>query len=315
MDFRTELKLKHYDFKISLHDRLFFLGSCFAENMGCYFDGYKFKSTINPFGILYHPLAVKKSVKIALDQSFNPLESAFYFNRVWSHFDAHSKLSSPDKNDLINALQQAKLKTNNNIKNANVIFITLGTAWVYRHIESNQIVANCHKLPQQNFVKELLSLEEIQKALSDTLNQILKVNPDVKIVFTVSPVRHLKDGFVNNQISKSTLHLGIQNILKKFNQVVYFPSYELLLDDLRDYRFYKNDSVHPSDLALDYIWSKLSDAFFDDMTKSTLVEVEKINKRLNHRFFDSESDAAKEFKQKTQKLIQELETKISLKIF
>ncbi|MBS3738916.1 GSCFA domain-containing protein [Mesohalobacter halotolerans] len=315
MDFRTELKLKPYDFTISLNDRLFFLGSCFAENLGSYFDEYKFKSTINPFGILYHPLAVKKSVEIALDKSFNPLESAFYFNGIWSHLDAHSKLSSPNKNDLIHAIQQAKVKTIDNIKNANVIFITLGTAWVYRYIENNQIVANCHKLPQQYFKKELLSLEETQKSLSDTANQILKVNPDVKIVFTLSPVRHLKDGFINNQVSKSTLHIGIQSIVKKIDQAFYFPSYELLLDDLRDYRFFKNDKVHPSDLALDYIWSKVIDTFFDDITKSTLIEVEKISKRLNHRFFDSESEAAQKFKQKTQKLIQELETKISLKLF
>lgn len=315
MAFRTELKLKPLDFSISHSDELFFLGSCFAENIGQYFESYKFKSNINPLGIIYHPIGLKKLVDVALCENFKPHKRAFYNNGLWSHFDAHSRLSRPDKNDFFDTLQQAKIIAKYNIENANIIFITLGTAWVYRHLESNQIVANCHKLPQKHFEKQLLSLEETQKALSDTINQIMEINPDVNIVFTLSPVRHLKDGFVNNQMSKSILHLAIQNTTYNFDQAVYFPSYELLLDDLREYRFYNNDMLHPSDLALDYIWSKLSDVFFSDLTKSTLLQIDKINKRLNHRFYSPNVEASQKFKLKTQKLIEELETKTLLKMF
>ncbi len=315
MIFRTEFKLKPFDFSISYNDKLFFLGSCFAENMGNRFTQNKFNTTINPFGVLYHPLAIKKCIDIAQSNNFDVSGGTFQFNELWSHFDSHSKLSRSDKNQFIDALQQARLNTKQNIERANFIFITLGTAWVYRHIEYDRIVANCHKLPQKYFNKELLSLEIIQNALSNLVNQISKVNPEVKFIFTLSPVRHLKDGFVNNQLSKSILYVAIQNTVNSFKQVVYFPSYELLIDDLRDYRFYKNDLLHPNDLALDYVWSKVNEVFFQENTRSVLKQIDVVNKRLNHQFFNPESEASIKFNQYTEKLIQDLETKISNKLF
>ncbi|RRO20862.1 GSCFA domain-containing protein [Flavobacteriaceae bacterium 14752] len=315
MKLRTELALRPFDFSMSHKDKIFFIGSCFAENIGNRFLYNKFNTRINPFGILYHPLAIKKSVDIALNENFDVSVDTFQFNELWSHFDSHSKLSRPNKNDFIDVLQKARLSTKQNIESANFIFITLGTAWVYRHIERDRIVANCHKLPQKYFSKELLTLEVVQDALSDLVSQISKVNPEVKFIFTLSPVRHLKDGFVNNQLSKSILHLAIQSTVNSFKQAFYFPSYELLLDDLRDYRFYKNDLLHPNDLALDYIWSKVNEVFFRENTRSVLKQIDVISKRLNHRFFNPESEASIKFNQHTERLIQDLENKISIKLF
>lgn len=315
MKFRTEFNLKPVDFSISHVDKLFFLGSCFAENIGQCFKDYKFKTTINPFGILYHPLAIKNSVDIALNENFEPSKHMFCYNEIWSHYDAHSKLSKNNKTELIKALQQAKSETKDCLENANIVFITLGTAWVYRNSELDHVVANCHKLPQKNFIKEILSLNQVQEALSDIVNQTSTINPKVKIIFTLSPVRHLKDGFVDNQLSKSILHLAIQNTVKRYNQAAYFPSYELLLDDLRDYRYYKNDMLHPNDLAIDYIWSKVSDMFFNDITRGNLITIEKITKRLNHRFFNPKNESSLKFNQETKRLIGELESKIERELF
>ena len=306
MEFRTELKPEPFKNKINYKHKLLFLGSCFAENISRYFEYYRFQVNTNPFGILYHPLAIKKIVDVALDSDYQPEEQSFQHGELWSNFDAHSCLSHLDKKQLISNLNIAQQQTHKALKESDFIFITLGTAWVYKHLANNTIVNNCHKLPQTQFEKQLMKLEDVEKGLHETLESIQQINPDVQIIFTLSPVRHLKDGFVENQYSKSTLYLGIQNTIEHFHNLHYFQSYELLLDDLRDYRFYDSDHVHPNRLATDYIWSKLKDTFLTEETLKLIKQIEAINKRLDHRFFNPKSKDSLAFKTETENIIDEI---------
>jgi hypothetical protein len=306
MDFRKEFKIEPFDLSITYKDRLFFLGSCFAENISTYFENYKFQVSKNPFGIIYSPSAIERIIEIAIDQTDLPEKNSFKHNDLWSSFDSHSSLSHHDKDNHIQNLRNARLRTRDALQSSQVIFISLGTAWVYKDKVSQNYVANCHKLPQRNFHKELLNLETTTSILKRIIDKISALNKDIKIVFTLSPVRHLKDGFIENQQSKSILHLAIQESLSVGKNVFYFPSYEILLDDLRDYRFYASDFLHPNELALNYIWDKLIIAFFDEGTTRDLIKVEKIKKRLAHRFFNPESKDSQSFKRKTEQQIEEL---------
>lgn len=307
MNFRTALQLKPFSEQITYKHKILFIGSCFAENLSAYFELLRFQVQINPYGILYHPLAIQNIINWSLDIEKNQFDSLSFENEgIWSHFYAHSSLSSPDKNTHLRNLKLAKLQTQKAINESDFIFISLGTAWAYRHIKNNITVSNCHKIPQKNFDKYLMKPAVVEKAMRQIVDNINDINAEVKIIFTLSPVRHLKDGFVENQRSKSTLHLAIQNIVEQYEKVYYFPSYELLLDDLRDYRFYDDDLIHPNKLALDYIWSKFKTSFFNETTLKLLDEVDAINKRLKHRPFNPDSSTSLKFNHKTKSMIQDL---------
>ena len=301
MKFRTELSPTQNEIQITYKDRLLFLGSCFADNMAAYFEQRRFKCLSNPFGTLYHPVAISNAVQIALDDDYNG--SLIKSNELWTSFDVHSSLNQISKDDFVHNLNLKQNVFKDHLHKAQHIFITLGTAHVYRHIESDRIVANCHKIPQKAFKKELLPLNEIQKTLQHIVDRILQVNPSINIVFTLSPVRYLRDGFEDNQLSKSLLYVGIKDCVSKNNQVSYFPSYEYILDDLRDYRFYDKDLVHPNQAALDYVWEKLKTTYFDSRTLQTLSRVEKINSRLQHNIFNPNTKSAKAFVNATNQLI------------
>lgn len=308
MNFKTEFKVQPFSDKITYQDKICFLGSCFAENISSYFERLRFQTQKNPFGILYHPTAIRKIIETALNTEVLD-DQIFNHNGVWSHFIAHSALSSPYKEQLKSNLTNAKKQTKTILEESDFIFISLGTAWVYKYIEKDLIVNNCHKLPQRHFEKNLMTFSEVNKAINQIIQNIHQVNTQAKLIFTLSPVRHLKDGFIENQRSKSTLHLAIQNNVERHEKTYYFPSYELLLDDLRDYRFYENDFVHPNELALNYIWAKLKDTCFSKDTLKLIDEVEKINKRLNHRAFNPDSKIFINFKDKTKNMIEALKTR------
>ena len=305
MKFRTELDAKQNQTQITYKDSLLFLGSCFADNMSGYFQEKRFKCTSNPFGTLYHPVAISNAIQMALndDYEINILKT----KDLWASYDLHSSLNRPTKQEFIQNFRVEQKALKQNLLNSQFLFITLGTAHVYRHIQSNTIVANCHKIPQTEFTKVLLSLDHIKTTLEHTIDRLLKVNPAVKIVLTLSPVRYLRDGFEENQLSKSLLYVAIKHCVSKFNHVVYFPSYEYILDDLRDYRFYEKDLVHPNQIALDYIWEKLKSTFFTHETLQILKRVEKINSRLAHRLFSPDTPKAKAFLNETHQLIHRLQ--------
>ena len=272
------------------------IGSCFSENIGNKFDYFKFKKNINPFGILFHPKAIERFITNTINQKKYTEDDLFFHNERWHCFDSHSSLSSSDKNDLLNNLNNAINSTFKQLHSTTHIIITLGTSWVYREITSDKIVANCHKVPQKKFLKELLSIDEIYESLDSVITLIKSINPKAKFIFTVSPVRHLKDGFIENTQSKSHLIAGIHQLINcaRYDRF-YFPSYEIMMDELRDYRFYKEDMIHPNQTAVNYIWEKFSNVWLSENTKEIMNKVAVIQKGLQHRSFNPKSEAHLKF--------------------
>lgn len=271
------------------------LGSCFAVNMNEKFQYFKFQITSNPFGILFHPLAIEKLIDFAVSGKNFSEKDVFFHNERWHCFDAHSDWSNAKQAELIANLNANTTSLKPQLQAASHVIITYGTSWVYRNSATNRIVANCHKLPQREFSKEILSIETIKKAMQNTLDLIQKINPNVNFIFTVSPVRHLKDGFVENQLSKAHLISAIHSSNLQLPTSSYFPSYEILMDELRDYRFYTEDMIHPNSIAVDYIWQRFSETSISQKSQSVMKEVETIQKGLAHRPFNPNSESHQQF--------------------
>ena len=307
MKLQTQIQLKPADHQIGYESQLLILGSCFAEHIGSKLDYFKFQSLQNPFGILFHPVAIERLIAKAIKQESYAEQDIFFSNERWHSFDAHSDLSDPSKDKLLKKLNSSLEKTNQQITKSTHVLITLGTAWVYRKLDSDSVVANCHKVPQNEFSKELLSIKEIKKSLENTITRIQSMNKHVRFIFTVSPVRHLKDGFIENQRSKSHLIAAIHRIIESSyfaGRISYFESYELMMDELRDYRFYESDMVHPNQVAIDYIWEKFSAVWFSPKALVIMDKVDNIQRGLRHRPFNSGSEQHKTF-------LKSLETKIT----
>lgn len=301
MQFRTKISIPKSDNPIDYNSRILSLGSCFAVNMAEKLDYFKFQNTCNPFGILFHPLAIEKLISFAVSNKLFLEEDLFFHNERWHSFDAHSDLSNSNKEELIANLNTIVQSTHQQIIDATHIIITYGTSWVYRNLGSNAIVANCHKVPQKQFGKEILSVETIENSIKNTIALIQKVNPEANVVFTVSPVRHLKDGFVENQVSKANLITAIYQTIKDKPQTRnYFPSYEIMMDELRDYRFYVQDMIHPNQVAIDYIWQRFSETSIAEECQSIMKEVDTIQKGLAHRPFNPNSESHQQFLSKLQ---------------
>ena len=275
MDFLTKIPIQSQPYnQIDYNSKILLFGSCFVENIGEKLKYFKFQNTINPFGIMFHPEAIETLISNAINEKIYTKKDIFFHNERWHCFDAHSLLSNTTDEQLLLDLNENIKLIIKKIQESTHIIITLGTAWVYRHIESKQIVANCHKVPQKQFQKEILTVEEITSSLENIERQIRSVNPNVQFIYTVSPVRHLKDGFIENTQSKSHLITAIhQNIS---TNSTYFPSYEIMMDELRDYRFYKEDMIHPNKTAINYIWKKFQQVWIAEETSIIMDEVDRI---------------------------------------
>ncbi len=309
MPFSTIISIHTADSTIDYKSEVFSVGSCFAVNIAEKFSYFQFRNTVNPFGILFHPLAIESFFKNVSDKKAYNENDVFFSNERWHCFDAHSDLSNVDRKKVIDSLNDAVSSSFLEIKSASHIIITLGTAWVYRHVDSEMPVANCHKVPQKYFSKELLSATDIRRSI-ERINEILfLLNPEAGIIYTVSPVRHLKDGFVENQRSKANLIVGLHDAIIGQPKVSYFPSYEIMMDELRDYRFYAEDMIHPSKLAVDHIWGKFSQAWISPDASKIMDEVMTIRKALAHRPFNSESESHKSFLENLRKRIDALPEK------
>lgn len=320
MNFSTKIPLSNSNHPIDYHSKIICLGSCFAVNIGQKFNHFKFENTVNPFGILFHPLAIEKLISKVINQNILSDNDIFYHNEQWHSFDVHSELSQTDKSQFLDNLNRELAETRTDIKAASHLFITLGTAWVYRHLESDEIVANCHKIPQKAFRKELLSVEQIQQSLKNILKLIRSINPDVKMIFTVSPVRHLKDGFVENQRSKAHLIAALHHIIDTFpnetwGKTAYFPAYEIVMDELRDYRFYAEDMIHPNQIAIDYIWKRFRETEISPTAYPVMNEVENIQKALAHKPFDVHSSKHQQFLSDLNKQISNLKERFPKMVF
>ena len=302
MNLQTKIILKkETKNRINYNSKLVLLGSCFSKNIGNKLTYFKFQTHQNPFGILFHPKAIENLITNAINEKEYVSKDLIFQDERWHSFDAHSNLSSSNQEILLKKLNSSVQATNKNLKKATHIIITLGTSWVYRSIETGAVVANCHKIPQNKFSKELLSIVEINKSLKTIISLLKSINKDINVLFTVSPIRHLKDGFIENTQSKSHLIAAIHNIVDCKN-VSYFPSYEIMMDELRDYRFYSEDMIHPNKIAINYIWEKFSETWFEENTGSTMKEIELIQKGMAHKPFDKNSE-------KHQNFLQNLESK------
>lgn len=296
MNLQTQIPLnKQQHSHIDYHSKVVLFGSCFSENIGEKLEYFKFQNFQNPFGILFHPLAIESLITRAINEKEYSGDALFFHNEQWHCFDTHSKLSNASKEEMLNGLNTSIQSANKQIKNASHVVITLGTAWVYRYIETDTIVANCHKISQKKFLKELLSVDEIAESLQSIIALIRSVNSTTSILFTVSPVRHTKNGFVENTLSKSHLIAAIHQVIEPRNKSFYFPSYEIMMDELRDYRFYADDMIHPSRLAVDYIWEKFKDVWVSDEAIQTMEEVDAIQKGTLHKPFNPNSESHQKF--------------------
>ncbi len=295
MNFTTKVSINKYNFPIDYNSKVMLLGSCFAENMGEKFRYFKFHHVLNPFGIIFNPVSIEKLINRAVNKIEFTEKDIFFHNDLWHCYDVHSVLSNTSSELLLENLNTILHSFTNQIQEATHVILTYGTSWVYRNKTSNEIVANCHKVPQNKFTKELLSIETIQKSIQNTIDLVCKINSNCKFIFTVSPVRHIKDGFVENQRSKSHLISAIHNINNQPSTVNYFPSFEIMMDELRDYRFYAEDMLHPSQAAIDYIWIKFFENYVDEKEFATMNQVCEIQRALKHRPFNPNTESHQKF--------------------
>ncbi|MGI0105641.1 GSCFA domain-containing protein [Salinimicrobium sp. WS361] len=307
MEFRTQVPVTPKEPKIGYSSKVLLLGSCFVENIGKKLEYFKFPNLLNPFGILFHPAAIHNFLKRVKEQHVFTEADIFYHNETWKCYEAHSDLNSVEKEEILSKLNAAVKETREFLKTATHVIITPGTAWGYRLNETGQLVANCHKVPQANFSKEIT---EVKNAIFDTSEIVRSLNPSAEIIFTVSPVRHLKDGFVENQLSKAKLITAIQEVVASEEKCSYFPSYEIMMDELRDYRFYAEDMVHPNSVAVDYIWEKFRQAWIASAASEVMKQVDTIQKGLLHRPFNETSEAHQKFRRNLQQKIEKLEKEV-----
>jgi hypothetical protein len=307
MQFRTQIPLSKSNNPIDYNSKVLSFGSCFAENMAEKFDYFKFQNETNPFGIIFNPVSIEKVIqRTVLEKQFTE-KDVFFYNERWHSFEVHSDLSNSDRQELLETLNKTISETNKQLKEATHIIITYGTSWIYRNLESDEIVANCHKVPQKQFSKELLPVVVIQKSIQNTIDLIQTVNPNINFIFTISPVRHIKDGFAENQLSKSHLFAALYQAFDfHLSAFTYFPSYEIMMDELRDYRFYAEDMLHPNQVAIDYIWHKFSENYIEEESILLMSEVSEIQKSLRHRSFNPESEQHQKFLAKLQQKINSL---------
>lgn len=299
MDFRTNAIISPSSWRISHRSALLLLGSCFADNIGTRLRDRLFNISVNPLGTLYNPASIRQCVeRIASRNPFVPAD-IFPYGDLYHCFECHSRLSGTDAVSMLDNLNNIVEKEHNRLKKTDTVILTFGTAWIFETVDTATIVANCHKLPANRFIRRRLSIKECIHHISETINAIRQTIPDARILLTVSPVRHLADGLHGNQLSKSTLLLAVDNIVETFGQTDYFPSYELLIDDLRDYRFCAADMLHPTETASDYIFERFSDTFFSSETVSLGARCNKTTRRMRHRQLTTDTDAMRRFEDET----------------
>lgn len=309
MNFRTPINIPKSNHPVDYYSKVVTVGSCFSENISTKLEQFKFQHYNNPFGILFQPDAIENVLLRAVEMRLFTEADLFFENELWHCFEVHSELNNSDKDDMLINLNGILTYLNGQLQACTHLIITLGTAWTYRFSHTQKRVANCHKIPQSNFTKELLSVDEIVSSLNNIQTKITVFNPEIKFIFTVSPVRHLKDGFVENQLSKSHLISALHSSISRFPSSSYFPSYEMMMDDLRDYRFYSEDMLHPNQTAVDYIWKHFVESHISYHVFPIMTEIESIQKGLTHRPFNPNTEQHQLFVQKLHERIEQLQEK------
>lgn len=295
MEFRLTFPVEPLAEKISYRQNILMAGSCFAENIGSLMAKYKLNAYTNPNGIVYNPVSLATAIKRLLSGEEYQNKELFCYNELWASWQHHGQFSHTDKKQALKQINEAFNKSKATLEEGNWLVVTFGSAYIYRLLSSGLLVANCHKYPNKEFSKELLTVEHIVSEWEELLAQLYVRNPQIKIILTVSPVRYVRDGLVNNNLSKAILLQAVHTLCNKHNNVLYFPAYELVMDDLRDYRFFTEDMVHPNAQAIEYVWEKFVAAAFDDEAQTILNKVSPLVSAAGHRVLNEGTVAHEKF--------------------
>ena len=310
MQFFTSINIKSLQTPVTYNDKLLLVGSCFTEHIGNYLDEVKFRVLQNPNGILFDPISVCNSISSYIENKQYTSSDLFYLNEAWHSWQHHSRFSGIDKEEVLTNINQSQNTAHAFLKQADWLFITLGSSFVYKLAETGQPVANCHKAPAQTFIKHLSTIEETVIALDTLVYRLFQFNPDLKVMFTISPVRHLRDGVVENNRSKARLIEAVHHLVNKFDKLHYFPAYELVIDVLRDYRFFDVDLAHPNYAATQFVLEKFAESCCSEETRGWMEEIKKLVIARNHKPFNPTSQQHQQFLknqlQKTNSLYQQL---------
>jgi lysophospholipase L1-like esterase len=295
MEFRTEIEPVTFPFEISQNDKFLNIGSCFSDKFGQYLKDNKLECLSNPYGVIFNPISIFRLLTNSIDDQ--PVMNQYLIenNGHWYHFDYHSKLSETSASSLTSQLEELHKNVKNYLRKTDYLVITLGTAFVYRLKNNQHVVANCHKKPSNLFDKELLTQKEIGIRFRQFYEKLKLFNPKIKIIFTVSPVRHIKDTLQGNNLSKSLLRLGTHYFCQDFKDVHYFPAYEILMDDLRDYRYYEEDMIHVNETGQKYVIENFKESAFSPDLKVFIDRWQQVRSQLKHRPFQPESEAHQSF--------------------
>lgn len=296
MDFHLQFPITSFPEKIKYSQKILFLGSCFAENIAEALQVHKFNVKINPHGVLYNPSSISMVVRRYMENKAMQEQDLFFANDCWNSWEHHSRFSNINKQTCLNEMNASISAAHELLKSAEWLFITFGSASVYKRKTTNDPVGNCHKISQKEFTKHVLSATEIILDYKQLINGLKEINPKLKIVFTISPVRYMNDGAMENSLSKARLIEAVHELVDQHENVYYFPAYELVIDDLRDYRFYKTDLVHPNEQAIEYVFEKLMSASFDEETILLFDKIKELKAAASHRPFNATTDAHKKFK-------------------
>jgi hypothetical protein len=290
MKFKLTLEAKPSKYPIEYGDKLMLIGSCFTENIGAKFKSHLFEISENPYGILFNPVSVTNTLTEIMDLRKYKSDDLFQHNELWHSWSHHSRFSAIEKEVAVENINRTILDAHHFLKSANRLVITLGSAWLY-HLTNEaplgmgQVVANNHKGPINWFFKSLMQPNELLESLHALVGRLQTFNPNLQIVFTISPVRHLREGLIENNRSKAVLIHAVHELVSQSNQVDYFPAYEYVMDDLRDYRFYAEDLVHPNFAASGYVWDKLVETYMDHKTQAIMKQIAELQLAMNHKPF------------------------------
>lgn len=316
MKFRTEVDIQPFPKKILIEDKIFSIGSCFASEMHDLFQNGQLQSFNNPFGTVFNPFSINNSVKRLHDAQLYLEDELIVYDETYLSLDHHTSFDTRYIHQTLDKINSKIEEGNRFLQDTNWVIITYGTSFIYEFLPKKKLVANCHKIPQKFFEKRLLTHQELTDSVYDTIVNLKDIcKDDVQILFTVSPVRHTKDGMIENQLSKSKLITAIHEAITQFENCCYIPIYETVMDDLRDYRFYREDLIHPNSQAVNYIFEKFGEAFFSDETKDFIKENFKIIQALEHRTEDEKDPKFLKFKEKLNERIEVQRLKVKHKIF
>ncbi len=309
MEFRTKIQKIKTDIEISHDSQICLFGSCFTESIGNMLTNNLFKTDINPFGILYNPSSIASAINSIIENKKFDLSNLIFSNGIYHSLMHHGQFSSSNSEHVLSKINDRIEMCSQNLKDTDIFIITFGTAFIYKWKKTGKVVGNCHKINDSFFERKKLNVNEIVYEWKEILNSLLLINPKANFIFTVSPIRHLKDGLHQNQLSKSTLLLSIDELCNEFSQAYYFQSYEILVDELRDYRFYADDMLHPSNISIQYIWELFKETFFTKNTLEVLNDWQPICKMLSHKMNDNYSEAANIFSKRLENKLQDFKIK------